>query len=199
MMSDPLDTRRRAPAARPRAAGARRRGPPVRRFRRRRGRRAGSADRGGHAVAARGHARQPARLADPGRRAAHDRPRAQRDRAPPARGMRALGRSRACASRSRRAAPPDADVAEHDDTLVLLFMCCHPALTPPSAIALTLRAVGGLPPRRSRSAFLVPEATMAQRISRAKQSIKTSGVPFELPTDQRARRAPRAPCCTCST
>jgi predicted RNA polymerase sigma factor len=71
-----------------------------------------------------------------------------------------------------------------DDTLVLLFMCCHPALTPPSAIALTLRAVGGLTTAEIASAFLVPEATMAQRISRAKQSIKASGVPFELPTAQ---------------
>jgi RNA polymerase sigma factor (sigma-70 family) len=68
-----------------------------------------------------------------------------------------------------------------DDTLVLLFMCCHPALSPASAIALTLRAVGGLTTAEIARAFLVPEATMAQRISRAKQSIKASGVPFELP------------------
>ena len=73
--------------------------------------------------------------------------------------------------------------AEQDDTLILLFMCCHPALTPPSAIALTLRAVGGLTAAEIASAFLVPEATMAQRISRAKQSIKSSGVPFRLPND----------------
>ncbi len=79
--------------------------------------------------------------------------------------------------------------AEQDDTLILLFMCCHPALTPPSAIALTLRAVGGLTTAEIASAFLVPEATMAQRISRAKQSIKSSGVPFQLPTDaERAQR-----------
>ena len=79
--------------------------------------------------------------------------------------------------------------AEQDDTLILLFMCCHPALTPPSAIALTLRAVGGLTTAEIASAFLVPEATMAQRISRAKQSIKSSGVPFRLPTDaERAQR-----------
>src|SRR5579885_3506438 len=70
--------------------------------------------------------------------------------------------------------------AEHDDTLILLFMCCHPALTPSSAIALTLRAVGGLTTAEIANAFLVPEATMAQRISRAKQSIKASGVPFRL-------------------
>lgn len=71
-----------------------------------------------------------------------------------------------------------------DDTLILLFMCCHPALTPSSAIALTLRAVGGLTTAQIASAFLVPEATMAQRISRAKHSIKMSGVPFCLPTEQ---------------
>lgn len=68
-----------------------------------------------------------------------------------------------------------------NDTLILLFMCCHPSLTPSSAIALTLRAVGGLTTAEIANAFLVPEATMAQRISRAKQSIKASGVPFRLP------------------
>lgn len=76
-----------------------------------------------------------------------------------------------------------------DDTLVLLFMCCHPALTLPSAIALTLRAVGGLTTSEIAHAFLVPEATMAQRISRAKQSIRDSGIPFQLPTaEERAQR-----------
>ena len=76
-----------------------------------------------------------------------------------------------------------------DDTLILLFMCCHTALTRTSAIALTLRAVGGLTTAEIANAFLVPEATMAQRISRAKQKIKTSGVPFSLPTDrERAER-----------
>jgi predicted RNA polymerase sigma factor len=78
---------------------------------------------------------------------------------------------------------------EQDDTLILLFMCCHPALSRPSAIALTLRAVGGLTTAEIAHAFLVPEATMAQRISRAKQSIKSSGTPFRLPTDEeRAQR-----------
>jgi RNA polymerase sigma factor (sigma-70 family) len=72
--------------------------------------------------------------------------------------------------------------AGEDDTLTLLFMCCHPSLTPSSAIALTLRAVGGLTTAEIASAFLVPEATMAQRISRAKQTIKASGVPFEQPS-----------------
>ena len=71
---------------------------------------------------------------------------------------------------------------EADDTLTLLFMCCHPALTPSTAIALTLRAVGGLTTAEIGNAFLVPESTMAQRISRAKQSIKASGVPFRGPT-----------------
>jgi RNA polymerase sigma factor (sigma-70 family) len=84
---------------------------------------------------------------------------------------------------------PDADGADHDDTLILLFMCCHPALTAPSAIALTLRAVGGLNTAEIANAFLVPEATMAQRISRAKQSIRASGMPFSLPThDERSQR-----------
>ncbi len=78
---------------------------------------------------------------------------------------------------------------DQDDTLILLFMCCPPALTSPSAIALTLRAVGGLTTAEIANAFLVPEATMAQRISRAKQRIKSSGVPFRMPTDlERAQR-----------
>jgi predicted RNA polymerase sigma factor len=72
--------------------------------------------------------------------------------------------------------------ANQDDTLILLFMCCHEALTSSSAIALTLRAVGGLTTAEIAKAFLVPEATMAQRISRAKSTIKASGVPFRLPT-----------------
>jgi RNA polymerase sigma factor (sigma-70 family) len=71
---------------------------------------------------------------------------------------------------------------EADDSLVLLFMCCHPSLTAPTAVALTLRAVGGLTTAEIANAFLVPEATMAQRISRAKQTIKTSGIPFGQPT-----------------
>src|SRR6202163_1712390 len=85
--------------------------------------------------------------------------------------------------------PPTLEIEadmDPDDTLILLFMCCHPALTPSSAIALTLRAVGGLTTAEIANAFLVPEATMAQRISRAKQSIKASGVPFRLP-DAEAR------------
>ena len=73
---------------------------------------------------------------------------------------------------------------EQDDTLVLLFMCSHPALTAHSAIALTLRAVGGLTTREIGAAFFVGEATMAQRVSRAKQAIKDSNVPFSLPSAQ---------------
>ena len=76
---------------------------------------------------------------------------------------------------------------DQDDTLVLLFMCCHEALSPSSAIALTLRAVGGLTTAQIARAFLVPEATMAQRISRAKGTIKASGVPFRLPSTAEQR------------
>src|SRR5262250_1869580 len=68
-----------------------------------------------------------------------------------------------------------------DDTLILLFLCCHPALSPASQIALTLRAVGGLTTAEIARAFLVPEATMTRRITRAKESIKNSGVPFRMP------------------
>jgi RNA polymerase sigma factor (sigma-70 family) len=82
----------------------------------------------------------------------------------------------------RRLAPAaDRPAAESDDTLILLFMCCHPLLSPASQIALTLRAVGGLTTAEIARAFLVPEATMTRRISRAKQRIKDSGVPFAMP------------------
>jgi RNA polymerase sigma factor (sigma-70 family) len=65
---------------------------------------------------------------------------------------------------------------EQDDTLLLLFLCCHPALSPHAAVALTLRAVGGLTTRQIAEAYLVPEATMAQRISRAKRTVASAGV-----------------------
>jgi RNA polymerase sigma factor (sigma-70 family) len=100
-------------------------------------------------------------------------------------------RETAAASEIEEAVPPPGleSEAAGDDTLILLFMCCHPALTPSSAIALTLRAVGGLTTAEIAHAFLVPETTMAQRISRAKHSIKASGVPFRLPShDERAQR-----------
>ena len=73
--------------------------------------------------------------------------------------------------------------AAGDDTLLLLFMCCHPALTPASAVALTLRAVAGLTTPEIARPFLVPVATIAQRISRAKERIRTSGVGFEMPDE----------------
>src|SRR5260370_1112758 len=86
------------------------------------------------------------------------------------------------------ASPPDPSPAR-DDTLILMFLCCHPSLTPALAIPLTLRAVGGLTTREIATAFLVPEATMAQRISRANAKIKASGEPFTLPPpDQRPER-----------
>ncbi len=82
-------------------------------------------------------------------------------------------------------APPEvqllASADEQDDTLELLFTCCHPALSEASAIALTLRAVGGLTTAEIARGFLVPEATMAQRIARAKATITASGVPFAVP------------------
>jgi RNA polymerase sigma factor (sigma-70 family) len=86
-------------------------------------------------------------------------------------------------------APGDEPAPEEDDTLTLLFLCCHPALSPPSQIALTLRAVGGLTTDQIAGAFLVPEATMAQRISRAKQRIKAAGASFRTPPEpERADR-----------
>jgi predicted RNA polymerase sigma factor len=76
-----------------------------------------------------------------------------------------------------------------DDTLALLFLCCHPALTRASAVALTLRAVGGLTTAEIARAFVVPQTTMAHRISRAKRTITASGLPFRLPTgDERPER-----------
>jgi len=88
------------------------------------------------------------------------------------------------------ASDPDEELPqEEDDMLTLLYMCCHPVLTPASQVALTLRAVGGLRTDEVARAFLVPETTMAQRISRAKQKIKSSCVPFRLPPEEeRAKR-----------
>ena len=89
----------------------------------------------------------------------------------------------------QRWAPADRPAAEADDTLILLFMCCHPSLSPASQIALTLRAVGGLTTAEVARAVLVPEETMTRRISRAKQRIKESGIPFRMPPDaERAQR-----------
>ena len=76
---------------------------------------------------------------------------------------------------------PTVEPGTGDDTLILLFLCCHPSLSPASQIALTLRAVGGLTTAEIARAFLVPEATMTRRITRAKQRIKDSGIPFGMP------------------
>ncbi|HEY0536296.1 MAG TPA: DUF6596 domain-containing protein [Actinoplanes sp.] len=85
--------------------------------------------------------------------------------------------------------PTEGSGFESQDALVLLFLCCHPALSPPSQLALTLRAVGGLSTAQIAAAFLVPETTMAQRIGRAKQRIRDTGARFVLPPpDERAGR-----------
>jgi RNA polymerase sigma factor (sigma-70 family) len=75
----------------------------------------------------------------------------------------------------------DRPPSDTDDTLILLFLCCHPSLPPAAQIALTLRAVGGLNTAEIARAFLVPEGTMTRRITRAKQAIRDSGLPFRMP------------------
>ena len=99
-----------------------------------------------------------------------------------------LDLARADAARRQReerlsAEPPPGPVATNDDTLELYLRCAHPALTPASAVALTLRAVGGLTTRQIAAAYLVPEATMAQRISRAKRTV--ADLRFDQPGDLR--------------
>ncbi|MBP2338872.1 RNA polymerase sigma factor (sigma-70 family) [Saccharothrix coeruleofusca] len=86
------------------------------------------------------------------------------------------------------AAPPDAEPVR-DDLLELLFLCCHPVLTPASRMALTLRAVAGLTTAEIAAAFLVPDKTMGQRVSRAKQRLKEAGARFELPPEAERERA----------
>jgi RNA polymerase sigma factor (sigma-70 family) len=102
----------------------------------------------------------------------------------PASEIAGFARSGGTAESAGRDAIPhiDAPAGPADDTLILLFMCCHPALSPASQIALTLRAVGGLTTAEIARAFMVPEATMTRRITRAKASIKDSGVPFAMPS-----------------
>ncbi|MBX9243314.1 RNA polymerase sigma factor [Actinotalea ferrariae] len=87
---------------------------------------------------------------------------------------------------------PADDVESHDDTLLLMLLCAHPALTPGAAIPLTLRAVGGLTTREIAAAFLVPEATMAQRISRAKAALRDADAPFAMPPTEDLPRRLRA-------
>jgi RNA polymerase sigma factor (sigma-70 family) len=102
-------------------------------------------------------------------------------------------REEAVAVEAQSASPSGpAEAQEADDTLLLMFMCCHPALTPASAIALTLRAVAGLTTAEIAAAFLVPEQTMAQRISRAKKTIKDSGEPFAVPAAEERRERLRS-------
>jgi len=112
---------------------------------------------------------------------------------------RLVDEQRSAAARRRRerdwaATQPDgAEVAQHDDSLTVLLMCCHPVLSPASAVALTLRAVSGLTTTEIATAYLVPESTMAQRISRAKRTLRESGATFELPaTDELGERVRRA-------
>jgi RNA polymerase sigma factor (sigma-70 family) len=90
------------------------------------------------------------------------------------------------------AGPGSEEPTDGDDTLRLLFLCCHPSLTSGSAIALTLRAVGGLTTTEIARAFMVPEATMAQRISRAKHRIEASGAPFRMPAEEEWQERLRA-------
>jgi RNA polymerase sigma factor (sigma-70 family) len=98
-------------------------------------------------------------------------------------------REQAVAEEGPPAAAEPEEGREADDSLLLMFMCCHPALTAASAIALTLRAVAGLTTAEIAAAFLVPELTMAQRISRAKKTIKDSGEPFAIPAaEEREQR-----------
>ncbi|MEZ0109777.1 RNA polymerase sigma factor (sigma-70 family) [Catenulispora sp. EB89] len=91
-------------------------------------------------------------------------------------------------SRSADAGFDDDERGDRDDSLKLLFLCCHPALSIASQIALTLRAVGGLSTAQIAAAFLVPESTMAQRISRAKATIRADGITFDLPAEDGPER-----------
>ena len=170
----------RGPAARARAAGPRCGRPPLRRLRRRRGRGAGGAGRRRHHVA---HRRSSPTTRSAGSIRVASRRMVEQYRRDDAR-RRREDLAASWSIDDRRPA-----VSGEDDSLILIFMCCHPSLTPAAAIPLTLRAVGGLTTREIAAAFLVPEATMAQRISRAKATVKASNEPFALPSaDERGDR-----------
>ena len=106
---------------------------------------------------------------------------------------RLVDEQRSAAARRRReqdwaaAQPEGAEVVQQDDSLTVLLMCCHPALSPASAVALTLRAVGGLTTAEIATAYLVPEPTMAQRISRAKRTLHDVGSDVRAARERRAR------------
>ena len=87
--------------------------------------------------------------------------------------------------------PHEPTGAVEDDRLRLIFTCCHPALAPEARVALTLRLLGGLTVAEIAAAFLVPETTMAQRITRAKAKIKAAHIPYRVPVGRRPRRAAR--------
>ena len=185
---------RRGPSARARPAGPRRARAPLRPLRRVRGRGAGGAPRGRASVAGVRRARGPEGVAHHGRVPTADRRAPQRRVPPAARGGRRRTRSRAMV-RPRPAA--DEVPADADDTLTLLFLCCHPSLSPRARSSRSrCEPSAGSPPRRSPRAFLVPEATMGQRISRAKQTIQAAGSEFAMPPapelgERLARRAAR--------
>ena len=160
------------------ARGDRRPRPSRRRLRDGRGRRAGGAAPGRADLAGRA-ARRPEGLAGHGRLAQVPR------RASAPRPRVATGRSGSTVE------PPPGPTETADDTLQLYFLCAHPSLTPASAVALTLRAVGGLTTRQIAQAYLVPEATMAQRISRAKRTVRD--VRLDQPGDLGDRAAGALP------
>ena len=98
--------------------------------------------------------------------------------------------------RHTRRSPPG---PVEDDRLRLVFTCCHPALAPENRVALTLRLLGGLTVAEIAAAFLVPETTMAQRITRSKQKIKAADIPYRIPRAEDLPDAARRPCSRCST
>ena len=95
--------------------------------------------------------------------------------------------------------PDDEEGAVRDDRLRLIFTCCHPALAAPAQVALTLRLLGGLTTAEIARAFLVPEATMAQRLVRAKGKIRAARIPYRVPRGRRPPRPARAACSPSST